>query len=178
MNEEYQKKHNIEILESFNSNAIKRRLKKELDNMYIGNRQILVELNIYYKQQDDAILYVNIHEIDRENKSHWYKFGITIHYPFRNPHIYYQGRPYLEFLQIPRTIKEMTLFKKVTKLNCYCCNSYNCSDNWTPMITLQNIIDEIKNIKQKKRDLINKIIADKIKHRYLISDIDLDSWLF
>lgn len=178
MDKETQKEQNNEILESFNANAIKRRLKNELNSMYVENRQIVVEINHHHKGTDDAILYVNIYEVDGENKSHWYKFGITVHWPFRNPLIFYQGRPYIDFLKIPHTLKELTIFKQVTKLNCFCCNSYHCSDNWSPIVTLTKIIDEIKHLKQKKRDVINKLIADKIKAKYLIDDIDLDSWLF
>jgi ubiquitin-protein ligase len=177
MYNENQIEYNNEILESFNINAIKKRLKNELDKMYNDTNQIIVELN-NPGQKDDVVLYVYIYEIDGENQMHSFKFGITLHYPFRPPKIYYQGYPYIDFLQISRTEKELSLFKKVTGLNCLCCNSYNCSDNWSPAVLLVKIINEIKYIRRKKRDVINKLIADKIKKKYLIDDIDLDCWLW
>lgn len=175
--DESQIKRNDEILASFNVNAIKRRLKNELDKMYNENNQIILELN-QPTERNEVVIYIYIYEIDGENKLHRYKFGITLHYPFRPPTICYQGYPYIDFLQITRTVKNLNLFKQVTGLNCLCCNSYNCSDNWSPAVTLTKIIDEIQFLKQKKRDVINKLLADKIKQKYLIDDIELDSWLF
>jgi hypothetical protein len=175
--DELQIEHNNEILASFNTNAIKKRLKNELDKMYNERNQIIVELN-QPTEKNEVVLYVYIYEIDGENQLNRYKFGITFHYPFRAPEIYYQGHPYIDFLQISRTEKEFKSFKKITGLNCLCCNSYNCSDKWSPVVTLLKIIDEIKFIKRRKRDVINKLLADKIKQKYLVEDIDLDCWLF
>jgi hypothetical protein len=39
-------------------------------------------------------------------------------------------------------------------------------------------IDELDKIRQYKRNIVHKILADKVKDKYLIDDVDLDSYLF
>jgi len=39
-------------------------------------------------------------------------------------------------------------------------------------------LDEIDDYKLIKRNIVRKLLLDKIKDQYLIMDIDLDSWLF
>jgi ubiquitin-protein ligase len=164
---------NNEIFAQFKTIALRRRLKKEVDKMYADYDKIDVELT------DKGDARVNIYKIEENNQLHMYGFVLTRDYPFRAPVIFFQNRPYIDFLRtryMPNT--DTNVFKRITGLNCFCCFSVNCSDNWSPSITLEKIISEIHLIKKKKRDIINKIIADKIKARYLVDDIDLDSWLF
>ena len=169
---------NTEILSQFKSIAFRKRLKNELDRMYENYDQIDVEIT----EKDEPR--VTIYKIEKgltekDDRLQTYEFIVTREYPFRPPVIFFQNRPYLEFLKTRYISKESTdIFRKVTGYNCFCCSSVNCSDNWNPSITLEKIITEIQLIKRKKRDIVNKIIADKIKLRYLIDDIDLDSWLF
>lgn len=160
---------NNEILSKFKTGSFVKRLKNELDRMYANYDQIDVEIT----EKDEVK--VNIYKILPDNQFHRYEFIIIRDYPFRPPIIFFQGRPYLEFL---KSNPGKDIFRKVTGLSCFCCFSVNCADNWSPGITLDKIIAEIHVIKKKKRDLINKILADKIKAKYLIADIDLDSWLY
>ena len=37
---------------------------------------------------------------------------------------------------------------------------------------------EIEEFKQIKRNIVRKLLLDKVKEKYLVKDIDLDSWLF
>jgi hypothetical protein len=39
-------------------------------------------------------------------------------------------------------------------------------------------IDELNKIRDYKRNIVYKILSEKIKDKYLIDDIDLDSFLF
>lgn len=161
------------ILSQFKIDSVKRRLKKELEKMYTSYNHIDIETS------DLTIDEIKIHIYEViANEFHRYSFIIKRNYPFIPPIIFYQGRPYSEFLKLQYTKTENAIFKQVTGQNCFCCYSVNCMDNWRPGITLKHIIDEIHTIKRKKRDIINKIIADKIKQKYLIDDIDLDQWLF
>jgi len=167
---------NNQIISEFKPISFSRRLKNELDRMYANYDQIDVEVT----ENDEAK--VNIYQISStDNQFYRYEFVLTRDYPFRPPVIFFQGRPYLEFLKTRYTYTSKygpDLFRKVTGQNCFCCSSVNCGDNWSPGITLEKIIAEIHSIKKKKRDIINKILADKIKARHLIVDIDLDSWLY
>jgi ubiquitin-protein ligase len=164
---------NNEILLQFKAVAFRKRLKNELDRMYANYDQIDVEET----EKGDAK--VTVYKIENDDKLQTYGFVITRDYPFRPPVIFFQNRPYLDFLKTRYISKSGTdIFRKITGFNCFCCSSVNCGDNWSPGITLDKIIVEIQFFKKKKRDIVNKILADKIKARYLIDDIDLESWLF
>jgi hypothetical protein len=49
---------------------------------------------------------------------------------------------------------------------------------WSCGCKFSNILDEIKSFRKIIIHIAYKILADKIKDKYLIDDIDLDSWLF
>ena len=161
---------NEEKLMLIGSKTIGRRIKKELQDLYNFYNDIEVDII------DDKLTVIITEVID--NKNHKYSFLITTNYPFEPPKIFYQNKTYLDYLKINYTRKEFLFLKKVSGQDCFCCHSYNCRNNWSPAITLKKIIEEIYRIKKIKRDMINKICADIIKKKYLIQDIDLDSWLF
>ena len=170
---EYQISKNNAVFEQFKTIAQRRRLKKEVDQMYPNYDQIDVELT------DKGDARVNIYKVDDDNKLYIYGFVLGIDYPFRSPTIFFQNKPYIDFLRtryMPQT--DANLFRRITGVNCFCCSSVNCGENWSPTTTLEKIISEIQFIRGKKRDIVNKIFADVIKRKYLIDDIDLDSWLF
>ena len=54
--------------------------------------------------------------------------------------------------------------------------AYAC--NLKAINTIKNVIDEIDNVYKIRKNILNKIIADKIKHKYLLPEIDLDCWFF
>jgi hypothetical protein len=105
-----------------------------------------------------------------------YKFIINNNYPFLNPNVYVNNIDYKQLL-ITKHTSEKNNLKKFKGIDCLCCSSLTCHYNWTPAIKLNNIITEIKKFKQIKRDLIYKIIIDKIKIKYLIEYIELYSWI-
>ena len=152
--------------------SVKRRLKRELEKMGDKYPEIIVDKN------DDDTLKVTIYEISPDSKIQIYGFIISSNYPFNPPRIFFQNRPYLEFLKTSYNPNYRKMFKQIVGQECFCCHSVNCSSNWSPGITLDKIIDEVKQIKSQKRQIINKLLADKIKWRYLIDDINLDEWLF
>jgi ubiquitin-protein ligase len=164
-------KNNNVVLEKYSSSAIRRRLKRELDAMYPLYSEIIVSEESQHNLKVTVIEFIN-------NKKQKYHFIIDNNYPFVPPKIYFQSRPYLDFLKVNYSKEAFNLFKKITRKECLCCHSFNCTDRWSPAITLKKIIDEICFFKQEKRKVINKLLADKIKNKYLIDDIDLDSWLF
>jgi len=106
-----------------------------------------------------------------------YKFVIDITYPFKPPTIYVDNNPYIHFLNL-QSARFNSVLKYLKGVNCLCCHSFSCANNWTPAYKLLTIIKEIKEYKKIKYDIATKLIMDKIKDKYLIKDIDLDSWLF
>jgi len=158
-------------LELLSSKCVSRRLKREFISMYKLYDKIMIESN-----QITSAFNVIVYELI-DNKSVCYKFTINHNYPFIAPIVFLNNRTYKTFL-CGKTKYEDIHLKKFTGLNCLCCASLTCLDNWSPRHTLTNLIDEIKYYKKIKRDLVFKIITDVIKFKYLIDDIDLASWLF
>ena len=109
---------------------------------------------------------------DAEN----YGFVFNTSYPFQPPQIYYDGKSYLELLRIADNA-EKNILLKYKKKDCLCCESYNCRANWSPSIKLTNIIDEIRSVVQLRKAIVHILLADKIKEKYLIDDIDINSFL-
>jgi len=176
---------NTEILtECIQSKPLRRRIQKEIEKMYPAYAQIVVSFDPNKKgnRHPNSLdfnmgeLTVTIREIV-EDKIQAYEFVIPLAYPFVPPKIRFQSRPYIDFLKLNYSASEFQVFRRITNQQCFCCHSLNCGDNWSPSITLEKIIDEIRWIKSVKRRMIHKLLADKIKARYLIEDIDLDSWL-
>jgi len=158
------------ILQTVQSKCISKRLNRELISMYKLYDEVNIELN-----QNSNEICVNVYEIV-DNKKVWYKFAISPNYPFVCPTVFLNNRKYKSLL-ISKTSYEITHLKKLKGIDCFCCKSLTCSDNWVPSSKLNDIIDEIKYFKKMKKDLILKIFADKIKLKYLVADIDLDAWL-
>jgi hypothetical protein len=170
MNTTSQKEQNDAVLSNVRTLCVQRRIKRELDKMYPLYNEILVSVT------PESKLQVTVRNADAGGFSQKYDFIICENYPFNSPQIFYQGRKYWEFLRSNH--ENIKLMKQITGSDCLCCSSYHCKDNWGPGVTLIHIIDEICRIKQLKRNVINKLLADKIKACFLVADIDLDSWLF
>ena len=158
-------------LQSLNSKCISRRLQREFISMYKLYDEIQFELS-EISNEFNVIVYEFI-----DKKRLCYKFVIGISYPFTAPTIFLNNRPYKSFL-FGKTKYEIINLKKLNGIDCFCCDSLTCRDNWSPKHTLTNIIDEIKYYKKIKKDLVLRIIIDIIKRKYLIEDIELCSWLF
>ena len=72
---------------------------------------------------------------------------------------------------------EKEMVKKLKGQDCLCCSSVNCNVNWSPAIKLFNIINEIKDTLKFKRDIINVLLADKIKKKYNIPYAYIERYL-
>lgn len=158
---------NTILLTQSTSAAFRKRLKREIESMYSMYEHI--EANIL---ETDKIMVSICDSIYK------YRFIITNYYPFKGPTTFFQDRPYIDYLRTNYPPKMFAIFQKITgKQSCFCCSSLNCTNNWRPVSKLIHIIEEIHTIQKQKRCIINVLLADKIKQKYLISDIDLNSWL-
>jgi ubiquitin-protein ligase len=157
-------------LEKIKNQSLKSRIKNELKK--IEENCSSISINIDEQSKLPVLsLYDNITNL-------FYSITYSFDYPFRPPKIQINFENYLNFLRNNYSIYSEKL-KKINKIVCcLCCSSITCADNWSPSFTTNSIIYEIRKYKNYKRNLINKIMADKIKNKYLISDIDLESWLF
>jgi ubiquitin-protein ligase len=165
----------LQLLEVIPFNTVKKRIKRELEKL----------------DENCSLMSIDVEPNDKERTGHnkpviniydnlnglIYSLILDINYPFRPPKIKINFRPYYEFLKISFLPFSENL-RKIHKINCLCCATVTCGDKWTPAFTTNTLINEIRSFKSYKRDLINKLFADKIKLKYLIDDIDLDCWLF
>lgn len=167
------KQNNIKF-ELMNNTGIKKRIMREFELLYQNYNTILT----FIDTNPSGYNSVNVDVSEKINgKKYSYTFKISHNYPFVPPAIYLNNIPYSEFLRIQNSY-EQNMIKNITGAPCFCCTSFLCRDNWSPAVTINKIMDQIKYIKSCKRDIVNKIFADKIKIKYLINDIDLDSFLF
>jgi ubiquitin-protein ligase len=159
-----------EVFNLIRSKTMAKRLKRELDTL----------LDSYYIIQ---LEYTNKGELRLSfQKKDDYNFNIFCFtfpdcYPFRPPIITINEKGYFDSLRL-RSPRFNTVLKYINGMNCLCCSSFLCRDHWSPAFTVKKILVEIDDYKLIKRNIVRKLLLDKIKDQYLIMDIDLDSWLF
>jgi ubiquitin-protein ligase len=156
--------------------GVKKRIIRELNDLYKHYNVIISDIDKDYTYNRNAKITVSAFE-ELNGKQSSYKFIIDMNYPFVPPSVYYNNKKYSDLLRCNSEC-EIRILKLLKGIDCLSCSSYTCRDNWSPAVTMNHIINEIKYSKKCKRDIIYKIIADKIKRKYLIDDIDLDSYLF
>lgn len=152
---------------------LKKRLINEVKNLLIMGYCI----DIFFIDDNEKLLILIFNDINSKTK---YTFQINHNYPFKQPKLFINSIPYENLLSTCCSSNNIfsKLLLKITGISCLCCHSITCGNNWTPIFSLKNIILETIQYKQYVRHVINKILADKIKYKYLIKDIDLDCWLF
>jgi len=155
----------------FQSSRIKNRILYDIKELL--NREEMTNLNI--ENLNDQI-HLSINE-KIMNKKVTYKFIITKDYPFKPPIVYYNAKSFIELTKISN-LKSFDIMKKIHPHYCLCCCLITCQTNWLPIYNMSNVINEIKKYRQYRQDIVIKILLDKIKFKYLIEDIDLDSWFF
>jgi hypothetical protein len=95
------------------------------------------------------------------------------YYPFKIPKkIIVNDYQYQDLLNI-----DSNKLKLVGIDSCLCCSSITCSNNWGPTLRIKSILEEIENNMLIKRNIVNKIIINVIKRKYLINDINLYQYI-
>jgi hypothetical protein len=158
------------------SKLFNKRIKKDVENLInlYPNNKILV---------DDVFGYITLELYDNEintiddNVNPIYKFIIKKMYPFSPPDVYYKNLHYDNIYKISSQ-RQQTYLKQLTSKDCLCCCSILCSNNWCISLNFFDIIHEINNFRKIKKNIFIKIIVDQIKNKYLVSDINLDCYLF
>jgi hypothetical protein len=106
-------------------------------------------------------------------------FTISNKYPFKPPliDITYGGGRYLKYYRDLLCSSYNEEIKNMTGKKCLCCESITCLDNWSPMMNIKQIIDEIKQNMIIKDRLYERLVAKQLIHQKLNKDIPLLSYL-
>ena len=159
-----------EVFNLIKSKTMAKRLKREL-NTVVDSYHILQvdftnkgELKLFFQKKDDDFFTIIC-------------LTFSDCYPFIPPKITINEKSYFDCLRL-KSIRFNSVLKYLNGLNCLCCSSFLCRDHWSPAFTINKIFLEIEEFKQIKRNIVRKLLLDKVKEKYLVKDIDLDSWLF
>lgn len=129
---------------NFYKGTLKRLKNESLKSKYGG-------YNVYYNDEKKK------YTVYLENYD-CFKFEIGDDYPWKPPKFYVNDRDYqqmLRFASMGSNYINEELMKK--GINCLCCESNLCYNNWRPGTTLYNLIDEYK----ERKNLIMNIIYTK-----------------
>ena len=161
----------IKVLEI---SIVARRIKRELQDMK--------KQGIFNTDNDvDIINYDSIGKdfdvIIKDNNSFVYKFHIPRNYPFNAPKFVLNNKAYSYYFKFQSdTFREK--FYKYRTQHCFCCESILCCDNWGPHLNMNNIIYEVKKLYDDCRKIVDTIIVEVIKRKYLIDDVNILEWLY
>jgi ubiquitin-protein ligase len=159
-----------EVFHLIKSRTMAKRLKREFESL-LDIYDILKleynmkgELQIFFQKKDDYNFNI-------------FCFTFPDCYPFRPPVITINEKGYFNSLRL-RSTRFNSVLKYLNGMSCLCCSSFLCRDHWSPAFTVKKILLEIEEFKLVRRNIVRKLLLDKIKDKYLVKDIDLDSWLF
>jgi ubiquitin-protein ligase len=161
-------------LSIISSSFLKKRLKSEIE--FLIEEKICLENTVHINQVSDKPeeYIINFKNIKDYNN---YKFVLSHNYPFHPPKLYINEK----FVSFNHKIINKSFnksLKKYTGIECFCCETILCSNNWKPVITFDKIIDDINNYKDARRQVIHRLLIDIIKRKYLIYDINIVEWLY
>ena len=161
------------------NSLIQKRIRNEYNYLYLIYGE---NIEINYKNDNNIIIKILEHTTDTQIKNEYIfiikntKMGC---YPFNPPEIIYNKMGYSQYLRLPSTRFENILTCITSnKKYCLCCHSFSCPNNWNASITLHKIMDEIKENKKMFQNIVYKILIDQIKDKYLITDINIECYLF
>jgi len=93
-----------------------------------------------------------------------------IDYPFEPPRVWVNGETMARFRHLPSVpFQEMyvRLFHE-----CPCCMSILCHERWFPGITLKNILEELREFKARKRQIVKTVLIGQTSEDLLDSVLD------
>jgi hypothetical protein len=163
---------NVEQIDLIGSKCLKSRIKNEYKEL----SKIYNNIRILWDPELNNVI-IEIQKVIKDDSTDTFTFVVDRTYPFHSPKFHFNNNPYSHYLRMPsqRFSQHLTTF---TKKACLCCSSLACKYNWSPAVKLHMFIAELDKIRQYKRNIVYKLLADQVKDKYLIDDVDLDSYLF
>jgi len=145
---------------------LRRRIENEYKNMRNNCDEFIIECT------DVGDIFISF-----KKESNNFSFKIPSNYPFHPPKLNINGIFSTQFFDL-KTNRFRKVLKYVSGLDCLCCSSYLCGNNWVPSLKMEHVIKQIEEYKIYKYLIFIKLILGNIKEKYLNRYIDLDSWLF
>ena len=140
-------------------NVVRRRLTAELKTI------TPMYTRVYLEFDNNLELYVLIVQ-DNNITPHYNTFTFIIppEYPFKPPIVKLDSDNYIDLLKFHNR-EELKLVKQITNNDCLCCNSCVYREQWGPAVTINFIINEIK-----QNLNIVKTIKTRLNNDQLIND--------
>jgi len=153
------------------SKLLSGRIKKDCEMLVKNGGNITIKNDII---NNEIIIELSKQEGKYINK---YCFMVPRGYPFLPPKFKINEQIDYKFYNL-HSNRFQKVLQYIKGIECFCCHSYTCINNWTPGLRLEHILNQINEYKKLKYYICLKLLADKIKEKYLHLYIDLDSWLF
>ena len=124
------------------------------------------------KKKDSFHQYIVTLSIDNK----LYTFILSENHPFKPPKLLINRRTPNFCYSFNAKFKDA--LKKYTGVDCFCCESILCDNNWVAQFTLKDIVADVDRFRRAIRRVIDDIIVQVIKRKYLIDDIPIMEWLY
>ena len=168
----------MEQLSIINVGLLRKRIKREIEMLVKEN--ICSEDNIQIKEKIEP-QYSSIKDYSIQFKNlkdnNCYQFITSSNYPFKPPKVFINNKPLQLYHQIAN-VEFKAKLRKYTGIECFCCETILCCNNWDPQFTIKNVLDDINKYRDARREVIVRIIIDVIKRKYLIDDTNIVEWLY
>lgn len=159
--------------------CLRRRIKREIDKLIeleiCKDNIVWLKPNINHQHNNLNTYTISFNNI--KNNNYYYEFVLSQDYPFKSPKLIINSKHYSHYLKIQNNQFRNALIK-YNFIDCFCCESILCGNNWTPHYQLTNILSESYKFKNICREIAYRIIINAIKLKYLVYDINIAEWLF
>ena len=155
-------------------------------------KRLIREINLLCDKKDIIFMDVDINDENNDYNTRYYPYSVKLYepskdriydillsnnYPFAPPKLNINYKPYSHYFKFSSIEFKESLYK-YKKIRCFCCKTILCGDNWSPCLTICDIINEVHNFENYCKEISHRVIIDVIKRKYLISDINLVEWLY
>lgn len=138
-----------------------KRLNNEIDNLityYTDKKEPDFEIDVKYK--------ISTIEIGLPGEIN---ILLPKHYPFHPPQVFIKNIDYKRSLQCQS--KKITHHLKRRNIQCLCCSTILCDDNWSPTFTIIKIIYEINKTKNIKKRIGYELVLDEVTKQMGLPEI-------
>lgn len=154
------------------TNRVLKRIKREVEQLITS--KFCIENQVEIKNIDNGEYNVIITNLFDKKTC---EFKMSSNHPFKPPKLFIDNRLISFHHKINSENFRNSLIKH-TGIDCFCCETILCGNNWSPQFTLKDVICDIYKYRDARHQVIIRIIVDVIKRKYLVDDINIIEWLY